>query len=47
MLYLQSLVARADEELIKKEYKAQQTKSLKGDWIIQLKEDLQFINDFF
>ena len=45
MLYFQSLVARADDELIKKVYEAQNTNPVKGDWIIQLKEDFQFINE--
>ena len=45
MLYFQSLVARADDELIKKVYEAQNTNPVKGDWIIQLKEVFQFINE--
>ena len=45
MLYFQSLVARADDELIKKVYEAQKTNPVKGDWILQLKEDFQFINE--
>ena len=44
MIYLQTILKRPDEELIKQVYKCQQENPVPGDWCLLLKEDFDKIN---
>ena len=47
LLYHQAILARPEDELIKRVYNEQLLNPLKGDWINQLKDDFNFIGEEF
>jgi hypothetical protein len=45
MMYLQNIVKRQDNELVKRIYEAQKESPVKGDWTEQVKSDFRMINE--